>query len=107
MIFMQKKTLDEINEKYDLEIDKIVKTVNREKSKRILLQFPEGMKLYSSVICEEIENKTKVQCFIWLDSCFGACDVPLEVSKLDVDLIVQFGHSGWSFGKKKGIKVLK
>ena len=46
-------------------------------------------------------------CFIWLGSCFGGCDIPVEVDKLGVDLIIQFGHSDWSYDKKKGIRVLK
>ncbi|MFA5723705.1 MAG: hypothetical protein WC979_05610, partial [Candidatus Pacearchaeota archaeon] len=55
---MQKKTFSEINEKYDLELERIVKTILKEKAKKVLLQFPEGMKPYSTVICTEIENKT-------------------------------------------------
>lgn len=116
---MKNKTINEINQIYELEIDRIVKTIKKEKGKKgsakaenclkVLLQFPEGMKPYSTLICEEISNKTnnKCQCFIWLDSCFGACDLPLEFSKLGVDLIIQFGHSSWSFEKKKGVKVVK
>lgn len=104
---MQKKTLSEINEKYELEIERIVKTIKKKKAKKVLLQFPEGMKPYSTVIAQEIENKTKAQCFIWFDSCFGACDVPIEVERLGTDLIIQFGHSSWSYRKEKGVKVLK
>ena len=104
---MQKKTISEINEKYDLEIERIIKTIKKEKSRKVLLQFPEGMKPYSTVICEEIEVKTKAQCFIWLGTCFGACDIPQEVDKIGVDLIIQFGHSDWSYSKEKDISVLK
>ena len=95
---MQKKSIQEINEIYDLEIDKIVKTINKEKINRVLLQFPEGLKPYSQVICDEIENKlnNKVECMIWLGDCYGGCDVP-NVDDLGVDLIVQFGHSKWAF----------
>lgn len=104
---MQKKTISEINEKYDLEIERIVKTIGKEKAKKVLLQFPEGMKPYATIICDEIEKKTNVSCFIWMGTCFGACDVPTEVERLGVDLIIQFGHSNWGFGKEKGIRVLK
>jgi len=102
---MEKKTISEIEKIYDLELDKVIKTIKKEKSKRVLLQFPEGMKPYSIAICDEIEDKTKIECLIWMDSCFGACDLPLDVEKLDVDLIIQFGHSNWSY-KRKDIKVL-
>lgn len=94
---MQTKTISEINEIYDLELDKIVSNIRNKKAKKVLLQFPEGLKPYSTVISKEIECKSDCQCFIWLGDCFGACDVPLEVDKIGVDLIVQFGHSKWDF----------
>jgi 2-(3-amino-3-carboxypropyl)histidine synthase len=101
-----KKSINEIEEIYDLEIDRVVKTIKKQKAKKVLLQFPNGMKPYSQVICDEIEDRVKCQCFIWLGSCFGACDLPLEVERLGVDLIVQFGHSSWSYDRSKKIKVL-
>jgi|TARA_B100001971_G_C18203338_1_gene546009 2-(3-amino-3-carboxypropyl)histidine synthase len=94
---MENKTIDEINEIYDIEINKIVKTIKKGENKKVLLQFPEGMKPYSTVIANEIEGKTDSEVFIWLGTCFGGCDVPLEVEKLGVDLIIQFGHSVWKF----------
>lgn len=97
---MQKKTFDEINQIYDLEIDKIIDTIKKNKSKKVLLQFPEGMKPYAQEISDEISGKTNCECFIWMDSCFGACDVPIETEKLGIDLIIQFGHSEWKFKKK-------
>ncbi|MEK6935872.1 MAG: diphthamide synthesis protein [Nanoarchaeota archaeon] len=105
---MQKKTIEEINEIYDLELDKIIKNIKNNKSKQVLLQFPEGMKPYSTTIVEYLEWQKEiknVQFFIWMGSCFGACDVPLEVERLGVDLILQFGHSAWKFDDKK-IKVI-
>jgi 2-(3-amino-3-carboxypropyl)histidine synthase len=101
------KTIDEIEETYDLEIDRIIKTIKKEKSKKVLLQFPEGMKPYSQAICDEISGKIKTECFIWLGSCFGACDIPTEVENLGIDLIIQFGHSSWAYDRSKKIKVLK
>tara|TARA_Y100000310_G_C20159235_1_gene568367 strand:- start:208 stop:501 length:294 start_codon:yes stop_codon:yes gene_type:complete len=95
---MQKTTINEINEKYDLEIPKIVSHIKKKKAKKVLLQFPEGMKPYSTVIADEIEKLTNCKCFIWLGDCFGACDIP-ELNNLekDVDLIIQFGHTKWNF----------
>ena len=86
-----------VDEKYELEIGKIVRKINQEKAKKILLQFPEGLKPYAQAICDKIEGETKCECMIWMGSCFGACDVPLEVERIGVDLIVQFGHSAWKF----------
>jgi len=94
---MIKKTISEINEKYELEIDKIVRSVKKKKAKKVLLQFPEGLKPYSQVICDEISEKAGCGCVIWMDTCFGGCDVPVGVEKLGVDMMVQFGHSAWKF----------
>ena len=94
---MEKKTIDEINEIYDLEIEKVVSNIKKEKARRVLLQFPEGLKPYAQVICDEVSESANCECMIWMGSCFGACDVPLEVEKLGADMIVQFGHSAWKF----------
>ena len=95
----------EIEREYELEIDKIVGTIKEEKAKKVLLQFPDGLKPYSTVIAKYIEEKTKANVLIWLGTCFGACDIPLESKRLGVDLIIQFGHSPWPY-KNKDIKVL-
>lgn len=89
------KSFSEINEIYDLEIEKIVENIAKNKSKKVLLQFPDAIKKYADIICNEIEERTGCSCFIWLDSCFGACDVPVETEKQGIDLIIQFGHSNW------------
>ena len=74
------RSISEIEEIYELEIGRIVKTIKKEKARKVLLQFPDGMKPYSQVICDEIESLVKCQCFIWLGSCFGACDIPFDVA---------------------------
>ena len=102
---MKEKTIEEINEIYNLELDKVVSTIKKEKVKKVLLQFPEGMKPYALQISKFLEEKTNALFFIWMGSCFGACDLPLEVEKLGIELIIQFGHSPWRYEKKK-IKVL-
>lgn len=93
---MQVKSFDEVAEKYELEIGKVVGEIKKSRASRVLLQFPEGLKPYAQVICDEVSEKSGVDYLIWIGSCFGACDVPLEVDGM-VDLIVQFGHSRWEF----------
>ena len=107
--YFMEKAFSEIDEKYELEIDRIVKTIKKEKAKRVLLQFPDGMKPWATAIADEIENKLdneNVEIMIWLGSCFGACDVPLQVESIEVDLIVQFGHSEWNYKNKREIKIV-
>jgi 2-(3-amino-3-carboxypropyl)histidine synthase len=97
---MINKSFNEINEIYDLEIERIVNAVKKQKIRKVLLQFPDGMKKYADAIASEIEKRTNCSCLIWLNSCFGACDVPAETEKSGVDLIIQFGHSEWKFENK-------
>lgn len=99
---MEKKSIYELEGEYELEINKIIKEIKKEKARLVLLQFPDGLKPYATIIADEIENRMKkqgkeIEILIWLGDCFGACDVPLEVEKLGVDLIVQFGHTRWKF----------
>ena len=88
-------SLKDLEEKYKLELDRIIKEIEEKKPKTVLLQFPDGLKPYSKEIADFIEEKTKIKPQIWLGTCFGACDLP----KVDVDLLIQFGHSPW--GKKE------
>ena len=90
-----KRAVSEIEEKYDLELERIVKTIKKDKAKLVMLQFPDAIKPYATAIAEKIENLTNSTCLIWLGSCFGACDIPLQVQflKPKIDLIIQFGHA--------------
>ena len=46
-------------------------------------------------LMRELEEKTGAEIIFWAGSCFGACDIPVGLEKLGVDMIIQFGHSGW------------
>ena len=84
-----------IFEEYDFEIPRIRREIKKRDAKRVLLQFPDGMKPYATVIVDALEsNVSGVEFMIWLGSCYGACDVPAVEEK--VDLVVQFGHSKWT-----------
>lgn len=83
--------LKELEEKYDLELDKIVEKIKKEKAKTVLLQFPDGLKPFSTEIADFLQKKTKAEIKIWLGTCFGACDIP----KTNSDLVIQFGHAPW------------
>ncbi len=85
------KTLSQLQETYNLELNKIIKEIKSKKPKSVLLQFPDGMKQYATLIVDYLEKKTNTQFKIYLGSCFGACDVP----ETDADLVVQFGHGAW------------
>jgi len=79
---------------YDLELEKVISLINKKKAKLVCIQLPEGLKPQALKITDEIERKTKAKCLIWMNSCFGACDVPnLSHIKPKIDLLIQWGHS--------------
>lgn len=78
---------------YDLELDKIVREIKKQKAKQILLQLPDGLKNKANIIIDYIENKTNSKAFIWFGDCFGECDIPLNMDLLNIDLIIQLGHN--------------
>jgi len=86
----------DIDSDYDLELEKAIKTINKEKAKLVCIQLPDGLKPLATKIAEKIESETKAKCLIWLGTCFGACDVPnLDKIKPKIDLFIQFGHTEW------------
>ncbi len=81
--------LKELQEKYNLELEKAIEEIKKTKAGKVLLQFPDGLKPYATKIADHLEKNTSAQIKIWLGSCFGACDIP----NADADLLIQFGHS--------------
>ncbi len=86
--------IQDLQQKYNLEFDKIIIEINSHKYKTVLLQFPDGLKQYATQVVDYLSKEVDCEFKIWLGSCFGACDVP----KTDSELIIQFGHAPW--GKK-------
>jgi 2-(3-amino-3-carboxypropyl)histidine synthase len=90
-----KKTINELLEKYDLELERIISEVKKNKAKLILLQFPDGLKPYATAVVDYLAEKTNAKFLIWIGSCYGACDIPTGLEKLKpkIDLVIQFGHN--------------
>ena len=78
---------------YNLELNKLIQEIKKRNSKQVLIQLPDGLKKGSDKIIDFIEDKTDAKAFIWFGSCFGACDLPLGMDILKIDLIVQWGHN--------------
>ena len=98
VIRCMERTIDELEERYEIELDRIVDSIRRQASGvrpqdkfRVLLQLPDGLKPYVLAISDYLEEKTSAKVSIWLGACFGACDLPDS----DADLVIQFGHSPW------------
>ena len=80
---------------YDLEINKIISKIKEEGAKRVCIQLPEGLKPYAGEIVKEIENGVPVEVIIWAGSHWGGCDLAIDVKRLNVDMLIAFGHSEW------------
>ena len=83
--------LENLDLRYELELDRITKEIEKSKAKSVLLQLPDGLKPWGPVLSDYLEEKTDAKISIWLGACFGACDLPDS----DADLVIQFGHSPW------------
>ena len=78
---------------YELELNKAIEKIEQEKSKLVCLQLPDGLKPRAQEIEAEISSKTKARVIIWLGSNFGACDIPLGLDRLGIDLVICWGHN--------------
>ncbi len=78
---------------YDLELNRVVKEINKQKAGLVCIQLPDGLKPMAKDIVDKIEAETKAKIVIWQGSCFGACDIPLQIEELGVDMLIQWGHS--------------
>lgn len=78
---------------FDLELERIKNEIRKSKAKSVCLQLPDGLKPKATGIAKELERDTKAQITIWAGSNFGACDIPIQLEKLGVDLLINFGHA--------------
>ena len=78
---------------YDFEINKIKKEIKKRKAKKILLQFPEGLKTKAKQVMDELKE---FDVYLSAEPCFGACDIKTK----GFDLTVHFGHSKMLPNKK-------
>lgn len=85
---------------YDPEVEKAVAKIKEAKAKTVCIQLPDGMKPYAKEITDRIAAETKTRVLIWLGSNFGACDIPLGLNRMGVDLLISWGHN--KFRKKVG-----
>lgn len=80
---------------YDLELGKAVEKIRAENAKTVCIQLPAGLKPKAAEIQNYLEKQTDAKVLIWAGSCFGSCDIPLQVEKLGVDLLIHWGHVQW------------
>lgn len=85
---------------YDPQLQEAIVKITEAKAKMVCIQLPDGMKPYARDIADRISAATGVKILIWLGSNFGACDIPLGLNRMGVDLLISWGHN--RFHKKEG-----
>ena len=85
---------------YNPEVEKAIAKIKDSKAKTVCIQLPDGMKPHAKDITDRIEDEAGVRVLIWLGSNFGACDIPLGLNRMGVDLLISWGHN--KFHKKVG-----
>lgn len=79
---------------YDFETERVVGEILKKGVKRVLIQFPEGLREQAFRVVKELSLKVEAELFVSGDPCYGACDLPLRQAKsLNINLIVHYGHS--------------
>lgn len=79
---------------YNFEIHKTIWRIKQAEAKRVALQMPEGLLIFSTTICDIIENFTSAETIILGDVTYGACCVDDFTAKaLRVDLLIHYAHS--------------
>uniref|UniRef100_A0A182LUX9 2-(3-amino-3-carboxypropyl)histidine synthase subunit 1 n=1 Tax=Anopheles culicifacies TaxID=139723 RepID=A0A182LUX9_9DIPT len=93
---------------YNFEVHKTIWRVRETKAKRVALQMPEGLLMFSLILSDIIERFTEADTVIMGDVTYGACCVDDFTAKaLGADLLVHYGHSCLiPIDQTTGIKVL-
>ena len=78
---------------YQVETEKAIAKIKELDVKRVCIQLPDGMKPYAQEIEADLVKETGVRVLIWLGSNFGACDIPLGLKRMNVDLLISWGHN--------------
>lgn len=101
-------TIDALPKNYNFEVHKTIWRIRQTNSKKVALQMPEGLLMFSTTISDIIREFTDADTVIMGDVTYGACCVDDYTAKaLEVDLLVHYGHSCLiPVDQTSGIKVL-
>ena len=82
---------------YSIDYDKLAEHIKSHDAKRVMIQLPDGLKAKAEEIQRRLEQETDAQLLFWAGSNFGACDLPVGLDKLGVDLLIHLGHTEWVY----------
>ncbi|KAJ3412420.1 Diphthamide biosynthesis protein 1 [Chytridiales sp. JEL 0842] len=89
-----KKAIEQLPANYNFEIHKTLWQVQKNGSKRVALQFPEGLLMYSLTIADILERFAGVETLVMGDVTYGACCIDdFTAVALGCDFMVHYGHS--------------
>jgi len=88
---------------WDLGLEAARQAITKHQAKRVLIQLPDGLKQHAAEITDSLKD-TGAELFIWTDSNYGACDLPVEARNIGVDLILHYGHEAWDYTKPSQTK---
>jgi 2-(3-amino-3-carboxypropyl)histidine synthase len=82
-------------ETYDLDLPEVWRAVRGRGARRVLLQFPDGLRDHAARIAALLTQETGAEAVVSGEPCYGACDTPSasQLRAAGADLLVQFGHS--------------
>jgi len=79
---------------YNFEIHKTVWNIKKQNAKRVALQMPEGLLIYSLIISDILEQFCNVETIVMGDVSYGACCIDdFTARSLNCDFIVHYAHS--------------
>lgn len=78
---------------YNFEIHKTVWNIRKHAAKRVALQMPEGLLIYSLIISDILEQFCSCETVVMGDVSYGACCIDDYTARsLDCDFIVHYAH---------------
>ncbi len=83
---------------WEFDLEDAKKAIAMHNAKKVLIQLPDGVKPYGKDIVDALKG-TGAELFIWTDSNYGSCDLPVEAKNVGIDLILHFGHEQWNYAK--------
>jgi diphthamide biosynthesis enzyme Dph1/Dph2-like protein len=81
---------------YRIDYEKIISAIKEQDVKRVMIQLPDGLKNKTQEIQRKLED-TGAEILFWSGTNFGACDLPVGLEKLGVDLLIHLGHTEWVY----------
>lgn len=84
---------------YDFKEDFVSEEIKKRNARKVILQFPEGLKVFSVNVLQKLkELSPEVDFIISSDPNWGACDIAEDEAKnINADLIIHFGHTPYTW----------